>query len=98
MPSCGSFPEFSVLSQAVTAACCTAGVECPPGGIPASCTAECASVLLPMQAACADFLGVIGMADTVAAAVATCPAQCTPHSRCQLGFSNHVWMVLGRPG
>ena len=83
MPSCGTFPEFLPLVQAVTAACCTAGVECPPGGIPASCTAECASVLLPMQAACADFLGVIGMAELVAAAVATCPAQCKPHSRCQ---------------
>ena len=47
--SCGSFLEFSVLSQAVTAACCTAGVECPPGGIPTTCTPECASVLLPMQ-------------------------------------------------
>ena len=54
--SCGSFPEFSVLSQAVTAACCTAGVECPPGGIPTTCTAECASVLLPMQVRTHPFL------------------------------------------
>ena len=49
MPSCGSFPEFLPLVQAVTAACCTTGVECPPGGIPTTCTAECAAVLLPMQ-------------------------------------------------
>ena len=48
-PSCSSFAEFLPLVQAVTAACCTAGVECPAGGIPSTCTAECAAVLLPMQ-------------------------------------------------
>ena len=76
--SCSGFPEFSVLSQGVTAACCGAGVECPPGGIPTTCTEACAAVLLPMQAACANVLAEIGMAETVAAAVATCPTQCAP--------------------
>ena len=76
--SCSGFPEFSVLSQGVTAACCGAGAECPPGGIPTTCTKACAAVLLPMQAACADVLAEIGMAETVAAAVATCPTQCAP--------------------
>ena len=51
--SCGSFPEFSTFSSMVNAACCSDGVECPPGGIPTSCTEACAAILIPMQQTCA---------------------------------------------
>eukprot|EP01046_Picozoa_sp_COSAG06_P040603 COSAG06_NODE_4934_length_3850_cov_14.047187_2_plen_450_part_00 len=74
--SCADFGEFSIFSDLVTATCCVAGVDCPPGGIPTSCTAACAAILLPFQQTCASFLAMIGMVDTVSQAVETCPAQC----------------------
>ena len=47
--SCATLMEFMAIAQTVTTTCCTAGVECPPGGIPSRCTPECEEVLLPMQ-------------------------------------------------
>ena len=79
--SCASFPEFTIYSDIVNQACCSDGAACPPGGIPTSCTADCAAVLLPMQATCANFLALIGMAATVDAAVANCPAECPADTR-----------------
>ena len=108
--TCSTFPEFSIFSDLVTTACCTGTVVCPPGGIPSSCTADCAAVLRPMQQTCgsksatiagakattvgvchrlaltvpmcgAGFLTNVGMAATMDAAVATCPAQCPADRR-----------------
>ena len=47
--SCATLMEFMAIAQTLTTTCCTAGVECPPGGIPSRCTVECEEVLLPMQ-------------------------------------------------
>ena len=80
--SCASFPEFTIYSDIVNQACCSEGAACPPGSpIPTSCTADCAAVLLPMQATCANFLALVGMAATVDAAVANCPAECPADTR-----------------
>ena len=78
-----STEEFSIYSDIVNQACCSEGAACPPGGIPTSCTADCAAVLLPMQATCAEFLSLIGMTATVDAAVATCPAECPADTRAE---------------
>eukprot|EP01048_Picozoa_sp_COSAG05_P010953 COSAG05_NODE_999_length_6247_cov_26.499024_6_plen_125_part_00 len=48
---CKSSDDFNQLSQAVTAACCTASSTCVMG-LPKSCPASCASVLLPVQDEC----------------------------------------------
>jgi hypothetical protein len=70
---CTSYPEFMTYSQEVTAACCddAAGAPCV-AGMPTACSDACADVLVPMQQACSEFLGMIGMQDTVNAATATC--------------------------
>jgi hypothetical protein len=82
--SCATFPEFMTFSNIVTEVCCSAGVACPQGGLPAACTADCADVLLPMQRACAEFLVSVSMSETVDAVAATCPAiqtQCPVDTR-----------------
>ena len=71
---CTNFPEFTTynMHMVVTAACCDAPGAVCVGGLPTTCTPGCGEVLVPMQRACADFLAMIGMADTVGAAVASC--------------------------
>ena len=54
--SCSSFSEFLAFIQVVNDSCCTTSVDCPSGGIPTSCTAACAAVLLPLQERCARML------------------------------------------
>jgi hypothetical protein len=74
--TCTTFPDFNVFADIVTTVCCSEGVVCPPGGMPTACTADCATVLLPMQRKCGDFLALVGMAATVDEVIADCPAQC----------------------
>ena len=69
---CGSYPEFMAYSQTVTAACCDDPSAPCVAGLPTACSDACAAVLLPMQRACNDFLGMIAMQDTVNTAAATC--------------------------
>ena len=65
-------------SQAVTAPCCD-DVSAPcVAGLPTTCSEACADVLLPMQASCRDFLGAIGMEETVDTAAALCSAPLEP--------------------
>lgn len=42
-------------TETVNAACCTPAVDCS-GGMPATCSAQCAQVLVPFVAECADAL------------------------------------------
>ena len=69
---CTSYPEFMAYSQEVTAACCDDASAPCVAWLPTACSDACADVLLPMQRACNDFLGNIGMQPTINAAVATC--------------------------
>lgn len=69
---CTEDDAFAAWSEAVTAACCTDGSSCT-GGFPTECQPACASVLVPMQNACADFLRTTGMQSVVEQAVAACP-------------------------
>eukprot|EP01051_Picozoa_sp_SAG22_P005321 SAG22_NODE_312_length_12614_cov_4.783540_9_plen_2027_part_00 len=72
--SCGSFAEFSLLLGPMNEACCV-GDSCAGGG-PSSCPGDCASVLLPIQAACAGFFaGNLAFA-SIAAAIDSAAAQC----------------------
>ena len=54
--SCSSWSAFLAFIQVVNDSCCTTSVDCPSGGIPTSCTAACAAVLLPLQERCARML------------------------------------------
>ena len=66
-------PEFFARSAAVTAACCDDDHHPCAGGLPSSCNAKCAAVLLPMQHDCADMVTMMGMADVIDTAAAECP-------------------------
>ena len=53
---CADFSEFTAMSAPLNEACCAGpGADCTMG-IPSSCPGNCAAALLPLQAACADFL------------------------------------------
>ena len=52
VPSCDGFSAFMAFTQSIADTCCTNGVACD--GVPSTCTAACAGVLLPYQSACAD--------------------------------------------
>jgi hypothetical protein len=54
--SCTSYAEFANCNQIVTDECCNEPDEDCSSGLPASCNAGCGEVLLPMQAACDDYL------------------------------------------
>jgi hypothetical protein len=95
--TCASFPEFITYSNAVTDACCNEpGVTCPPGGIPSSCTAACADILLPMQSSCVDMLAAVGMAAAVDAAAATCPPPPLPCGTISRQLQHAAWASLQR--
>eukprot|EP01044_Picomonas_judraskeda_P001830 COSAG03_NODE_117_length_12378_cov_17.137448_4_plen_1295_part_00 len=73
MPTnCLSYREFIAFSDLVTNACCMAG-GCDAGDIPSTCTAQCATVLMPMQAQCGPILNTLGMTQAVNQAAALCP-------------------------
>lgn len=75
--SCTTYPEFINYSQEVTVACCGPNRQCV-AGLPTTCSEACADVLLSMQMTCNDFLGTIGMQDTVDLAAASCPTPVEP--------------------
>ena len=82
-PACTSNAELDAALEAVNAECCDEPTEDCSSGYPATCNADCAAVLRPLQAACAAFLTSGGKAlapvmHLIDAAVATCPAQCEP--------------------
>lgn len=66
----------------MTEECCNEESEDCSSGFPATCNEQCAALLLPMQAACEDFLGAspltVGIKSNLDAAVATCPAPAPP--------------------
>jgi hypothetical protein len=70
--------EFGLRSATVTEVCCTSA-PCPAGGIPASCSSECAAALLPFQRDCSTLLDQIGVMAMVASAAETCPAARSGH-------------------
>ena len=76
--TCTTYPDFMAYSQDVTAACCDDAVAPCVAGLPTACSVACADVLLPMQASCRDFLGMIGMQATIDTAAASCPAPLEP--------------------
>ena len=69
---CTSYPEFMAYSQDVTVACCDDASAPCVAGLPTTCSDRCATVLLPMQRACNDFLGMIGMQQTINTAATMC--------------------------
>jgi len=77
---CGSYPEFMLYSQAVTAACCSdASAPCDAiTGLPTACDNICDDILRPMPTVCSQWLGMTGLQATVDAAVATCPPEQPP--------------------
>ena len=72
--SCPSYREFITFSDLVTTACCTPG-SCAAGSgdIPTTCSAQCATVLRPMQSLCGNLLTATGMLGAVNQAASTCP-------------------------
>ena len=87
--SCSDTTEFDSYAQQVTAECCDDKSESCRGGLPVSCNARCSLVLLPMQAACMDYLDAGGeaLAQTkalLASAASMCNADLiegVPHDR-----------------
>ena len=59
-------------SQEVTVACCDDASAPCVAGLPTACSEACADVLLPMQTSCHDFLGMIGMQETIDTAASSC--------------------------
>ena len=76
--SCTTYPEFMAYSQEVTVACCGDKSRQCVAGLPTSCGDACATVLLPMQTACHNFLGTIGMQETIDLAARSCPSPLEP--------------------
>ena len=76
--SCTTYPEFMAYSQEVTVACCGDKSRQCVAGLPTSCSDACATVLLPMQSACHNFLGTIGMQETIDLAATSCPVALEP--------------------
>ena len=72
---CSSMPEFQAVLDPVNKECCDEPAEDCSSGYPARCNDDCAAVLLPVQAACADFLHGAGL-KPVKKAIATAAAQC----------------------
>lgn len=72
-PPCSTGSEFFAYVQIVTAACCgDPAASCTSGFPTASCNAECAAVLPPMQAACGTMLNLTQMDIIFLDAVRTC--------------------------
>ena len=92
-PSCTSNAQLQAFLTPINEHCCQgAGDDCS-SGVPATCSANCASVLLPFSSACASVLSQpawSGIEGPVSAAVATCaesnapPGPCSPNP-CQNG-------------
>ena len=58
MAPCDNFMDFQKALDAVNPRCCGGlGQDCS-SGVPSTCDAGCATVLLPFQAACATFLSL----------------------------------------
>jgi hypothetical protein len=82
---CTDEDELTDYTQTANSACCDGNNPCKDGLLPQSCSQECATVLLPMQSACASFLSQGGMAlaplksliDTTAALCPQSPNECT---------------------
>ena len=53
--SCGNLREFQGMMDPLNLACCGGGSDCN-SGVPSSCDAQCAAVLLPLMANCQSFL------------------------------------------
>jgi hypothetical protein len=75
---CTTYPEFMAYSQEVTSACCDDASAPCVAGLPTACSEACADVLLPMQTSCHDFLGMIGMQETIDMAASSCATPLEP--------------------
>ena len=74
---CSSLDEMNAALAPVNVECCDEPTEDCSSGYPATCNAGCAALLLPVQAACDDFLAASGLKpikNLIDAAAATCPA------------------------
>ena len=74
--------EFQAVLDPINTECCDEPTEDCSSGYPATCNAGCAAVLLPVQAACADFLADGGpvmkpLKTALDAAAANCPVRAT---------------------
>ena len=69
--------EFQAVLDPINTECCDEPTEDCSSGYPATCNAGCAAVLLPVQAACADFLHGAGLKPVKKAidAAAQCPVR-----------------------
>lgn len=52
---CTSMAEFEAQMAPINSACCSGSSDCSSGS-PSQCSAECASVLLPVMASCRTYL------------------------------------------
>jgi hypothetical protein len=89
MGQCADVNEFIAMSASLTAACCAGDGACS-GGIPNACSDNCAEILLPLRATCAEFLKGDGAVfkQTIDDAADKCPAvPCVPNREQQIGGS-----------
>ena len=76
LQDCNDFGQLQQLLGPINAACCTSAVDCSTG-MPETCDASCATVLLPFSASCATFLQLpinAGLKTIIDAVVGTCRA------------------------
>ena len=79
-PACTSLAEFTAINARVTKVCCDQPTESCRTGVPATCNAGCAAVLVPAKQACTSpkgFLTLPSMA-VVKRAFTTAAAKCAP--------------------
>jgi hypothetical protein len=83
LPACTDYNDMNTLLTPLNSECCDEPSEDCSSGYPATCNSGCAALLLPLQAACADFLVASPMLAPVKAAIdtaaATCPASGSGH-------------------
>ena len=74
--ACTTDSGFEAYADKVTQECCNGPDENCDGGFPNTCNAGCASVLLPMQQTCSDYLAsersLSNLATTIEAAARQC--------------------------
>ena len=75
-PECSDYNALERLTNDVNHECCDGPNQDCASGFPSTCNAACAAVLLPMQAACAEYLSstplLAGAKDSIDAAAALC--------------------------
>ena len=76
-PECNDYNALEQLTNDLNHECCDGPNQDCGTGLPSTCNAACAAVLLPMQAACAEYLSstplLAGAKESIDAVAALCP-------------------------